>query len=91
MDWTQLAVTWGPSIPIVLFLLKVHRDLVYKIVPHHLRILRKEVRRSERNAAQRHHEFMLALQAYEAAHARRAASASRRSRAKPPPRPDSVP
>lgn len=70
MDWTQIVMAWGPSIPIVLFLLKVHRDFVYKIVPGHLRLIRKELHRQERRAAERHREFMQALEALEEKHAR---------------------
>lgn len=46
IDWQSLAVAYGPIVPIVLFLLKVHWDTVYRVIPDAIRRLRGEMRRS---------------------------------------------
>lgn len=45
IDWNQFALLYGPMIPIFLFLLKAHRDIVYKTIPGAIKALRSEARK----------------------------------------------
>lgn len=61
MDWTTICAAWGPAIPMLVFFLKCHRDLIYTVIPQGFSILRDEIASSRELAAKFHNEHMAAM------------------------------
>lgn len=62
VDWTNIAVVYGPFLAGVGILLKMHRDFVYNTIPRALRAIRRELRAS-REANQDCLDMLLELDA----------------------------
>jgi len=58
MDWPNLLAAWGPAAPLILFFLKSHYDMVYKVFPNAIEEIKLALRRQERRAEQRHDEMV---------------------------------
>lgn len=58
MDWNTFLMAWGPALPIVLVLLKLHRDAIYSIIPKGFKAVLKVQELAEHNAAKRHKEHI---------------------------------
>lgn len=54
MDWQAALIAWGPAIPMLFFFLRAHRDIVYKIVPRGLNLIKATMRETEERAENRH-------------------------------------
>lgn len=78
MDWQAFAMAWGPAIPILLVLVKILCDVVYKVVPDGFLSIQNTLDRLEskankrhkrygRRADKRHREHMAAMLAVQAA------------------------
>lgn len=48
IDWQQLTYVYGPLGIVIMFLLKAHRDIVYKTIPDALEALKYEARKTRR-------------------------------------------
>jgi len=62
MDWTQMAMGWGPAIPLVLYFLHMHRQLVEVQIPRAIEMLTSELKHGLDRAEQRHQEHLSAVE-----------------------------
>lgn len=58
MDWTQIALTWGPAGLAIIVLLKSHWDLVYKIIPQGFNKMKRLQLSLARDARRRHRQHL---------------------------------
>jgi Na+/phosphate symporter len=49
-------MAWGPALPLICILLKLHRDAIYKILPRGFRTMRDAIDDHEVQAERRHGE-----------------------------------
>ena len=58
MDWSSLALAWGPAIPILVVMLKAHHDVIYKVFPNAIKEIRREIKEGAKRADRRHREHV---------------------------------
>lgn len=63
IDFTTVFASFGASVPLFLWLLKMHRDLIGVVIPRGFRLIRREIRRQGEDSKERHQEHMEDLHA----------------------------
>ena len=63
MDWQMLTMVWAPVTLIVAALWKVHRDVVYKLIPEQFKRTRRLMFNQSEEARIRHMEFLTTVKA----------------------------
>jgi len=53
MDFQTWAMAWGPAIPLLVVLLKLHYDAIHKVIPRGFRNITDAMDEHETNAARR--------------------------------------
>lgn len=71
MEWSQMAMGWGPAIPLILYFLHMHRQLVEVQIPRAIEILTCELHHGLERAEERHREHLAAVEQIRAEMAKR--------------------
>lgn len=67
LSWPTVIASWGPSAGLFVWLLKLHRDLIDKVIPSGFQLIRKEMRRQSAESRERHQQHLKEMHALEAA------------------------
>jgi hypothetical protein len=62
-DLTTVLASFGASVPLFLWLLKMHRDLISIVIPRGFRLIRREMRRQGLESQKRHSEHIELMRA----------------------------